>query len=366
MLPGLRRQFAQTGVTSVPDAPVRLLIGPVNSAGQAYEWAQAASERRDDVSAASMVFRGDDDVYGFRSHHVVPATALLANARWRHAQHRAVTDGFTHVLIESGRHLWEPDGDVVELVRVLQRRGIRVGMLWHGSDIRSPSEHRKREVDSPFVETEDTTQILERISERHHRIAEEVGVPLFVSTPDLLTDLPTATWLPLAVEPARWASASDVLARARPVVVHAPTRSALKGTTQIADAVQRLHDEGVIEYRELHGVPASTMPQVIANADVVLDQFLIGSYGVAACEALAAGRVVVGHVSPQVRAAVRDRTGKELPIVESSASGIESALRRIAAEREAFVDVAEQGPAFVQTVHDGRAATVALGAFLGS
>ncbi|MEK8143212.1 hypothetical protein NKH18_16655 [Streptomyces sp. M10(2022)] len=35
-------------------------------------------------------------------------------------------------------------------------------------------------------------------AERNRRIAEESGLPVFVTTPDLLVDLPTAIWTPLS------------------------------------------------------------------------------------------------------------------------------------------------------------------------
>ena len=114
------------------------------------------------------------------------------------------------------------------------------------------------------------------------------------------------------------------------------------------------------------GVPAAQMPDVYRRADIVLDQFRLGDYGVAACEALAAGRVVVGHVSPAVRDAVRARTGRELPVVESRGGDIERTLIDILADPDRARALAEEGAAFVREVHDGRKAADAMRGFLGS
>src|SRR5690606_17386866 len=119
----------------------------------------------------------------------------------------------------------------------------------------------------------------------------------------------------------------------RPVVVHAPSRAGLKGTQQIGAIARLLDAEGLIEYREVVGVPASSMPQLYATADIVLDQFLLGSYGVAACEALAAGRVVVGHLPEDVRRMTKERTGHDVPIVESRAGDLEGVLRSVISQR---------------------------------
>jgi len=192
-------------------------------------------------------------------------------------------------------------------------------------------------------------------------------VPSFVSTPDLLEFVPDATWLPVVVELDRWrAAAPDApLARRRPVVVHAPSNAGLKGSELIAPTLARLHEEGVVDYRPVSGVPSAEMPGIFGAADIVLDQFSLGIYGVATCEALAAGRVVVSHVGDGARAHIRRTTGLELPVVEARAHGLEATLREIVRERERFASVAADGPAFVEALHDGRRSAAALAPFLG-
>ena len=68
---------------------------------------------------------------------------------------------------------------------------------------------------------------------------------------------------------------------------------------------------GLVDYTPLRDVPWSEMPGVIASADIVLDQFALGGYGVAAVEAMASGRAVVGHVRTRGAGARAggDRTG---------------------------------------------------------
>lgn len=368
VLPRLVKQFRESGVTVVGDAPRRLFIGTVNSAGQGYAWARAA-ERLPGVAAANLEFRGDGDIFSFDADHVVSAAVPAKNVRWRRAERRAIHERFTHVLIESARHPYEPDGAVLDLVDDLHASGIRAALLWHGSDIRIPSEHARREPDSPFRSGQyPDTDVLETITRRNHEIARRAGVPVFVSTPDLLLDLPDARWLPVVIVPERWSeAASDRRPAAGPLtVVHAPSRAGLKGSALIADTVARLHAEGIIDYREVRDVPASRMPTLYGRADVVLDQFSLGIYGVAACEAMAAGCAVVSHVSEQVRSEVRARTGLALPIVESSAAHLDSVLRELASDASRRQRIAEEGVRFVREVHDGRRSAHALEGFLAT
>jgi glycosyltransferase involved in cell wall biosynthesis len=115
-----------------------------------------------------------------------------------------------------------------------------------------------------------------------------------------------------------------------------------------------MHDSGVIEYRRVNGVPSVQMPEVYRSADIVLDQFRLGSYGVAACEAMAAGRVVVGHVTDENRSRVKKSTGQSLPIVESTAADLESVLLDIIHDAEGSRAIARAGAAYVAEVHGGR------------
>ncbi|MCD2444068.1 hypothetical protein LQ757_17430 [Agromyces sp. SYSU K20354] len=367
LLPGRRRAIAQGGTTRVERAATRLFIGPVNSAGQGYAWARAA-ERLPGVAAADFMYRNPGDVFAFPADHAVPTPFFISSAPWQRAQRRAVAKRFTHVIVESGRHLFGSDGRVLDQVEFLRRAGVRVALLWHGSDIRLPSRHAASDPDSPFLHDRyPETDRLEEIAQRNRALIAESGLPVFVSTPDLLEHVPGASWLPVVVDVDGWADAATepALERRRPVVVHAPSNAGLKGSDLIADTVRRLEAEGIIEYREVRGVAAEQMPAVYGTADIVLDQFALGIYGVAACEALAAGRVVVSHVAEFTRETVRERTELELPIVEARADGLEVVLRDVVAERERYRAVAATGPAFVRAVHDGRRSAQALGAFLG-
>lgn len=368
VLPGRRRSIAHGGTTRVGRASTRLFVGPVNSAGQGYAWARAA-ERLPDVAAADFMYRNPGDVFAFPADHAVPTPFFISSAPWQRAQRRAVAARFTHVIIESGRHLFGSDGEVLDQIEFLRRSGLHVALLWHGSDIRLPSRHAASHPDSPFREGRyPETQRLEEIAQRNRTLIDESGLPVFVSTPDLLEYVPGATWLPVVVDVDRWADAATepALERPRPIVVHAPSNAGLKGSDLIADTVRRLDAEGIIEYREARGVAAQQMPEVYGTADIVLDQFSLGIYGVATCEALAAGRVVVSQVAEFTRETVFERTALALPIAQARADRLESTLRSVVADRERYRELASKGPAFVRAVHDGRRSAEALAAFLGA
>lgn len=347
------------------EAPVRLLIAPANFAGQGYLWARAA-ERIPGVDAVSMAYvagRG----YGFIVDQRVPASVYLLSRRWAKNQRATVLRDATHVIIEAGRHVL---GDVygtrvIDEIRALQAAGVKVALLSHGSDSRSGERHRAEVEDSPYGDPAwEIAPVLERESAAHRELMRTAGVPVFVSTPGLQSDVPAATWLPVVVDPRRWETSAEPMTADVPLVVHAPSSAVVKGTHLIEPIITALVDEGLIRYERLEGIPSADMPAAFARADIVLDQFRLGDYGVAACEALAAGRLVIGNVTPTVRDRVRVATGEKLPIVQADVRTLEAVLRQAVARPAEARAIAAQGPAFVAAVHDGARSADVLRTFL--
>lgn len=192
----------------------------------------------------------------------------------------------------------------------------------------------------------------------------DTDLPVFVSTPGLL-DVPRARWLPVVVDPAQWRSSRLPLTSGTPVVAYVPSNSPMKGDASIDVQLSALEAEGLIRYHRLERVPSADMPDVYRSADIVLDQFRLGDYGVAACEAMAAGRIVVGHVHDDVRRRVHEVTGRHLPVVEARFDGVGAKIREILHDPVRWRESAADGVSFVDQVHDGRVSAAQLADFLG-
>lgn len=337
------------------DRLVRVMIAPANYAGQGYRWARAL-ERHPDVAAVNMVIDSINP-FGYAADDPVPGRIAAHSRRWQRGQFDAITQRFTHMLVEAEmRPLGSAYGkDLFAQIEAIRAGGVQIGMICHGSDVRLPSRHAALEEWSPF---QDDSWVpvaeLEKVVQGNLDLLARVAAPTFVSTPGLLLDVPDSHLLPVVIDPGAWRQASAVLERERPVVVHIPSNPLVKGTAEILPVVERLDAQGLIEFRSVSGVRHEEMAALYGTADIVLDQFRLGDYGVAACEAMAAGRLVVSHVSEQVRGVVAETSGLSLPIVEADLDGLESVLRDIVARRRRYADIAASGPAFVSAVHDGR------------
>lgn len=378
------REFASEPEFSAGDA--RLIIGPLNTAGQADQWASAARRHLPGVSALSLwAERGSPTPpLGYPADIQLRRTVQLRGQRpW---QGRLLSA--THVIAESGFPLLGDVrfGDVRQDLSTLGAAGVRTALVFHGSELRDLHRHAALYPDSPFAQEWDErfTRMQERV-ERNRQIVEEFDGPVLVTTPDMLDFVPGAIWLPLVVDVDRWTDASagaPVLQRSRPVVLHAPTNPVLKGTAAVEEVLLQMQDEGTVEYRRLQGVPHEQMAAFVADADIVVDQVVLGNAGVLATEAMAAGRLVITHLSDAVRQRCRDadaqhdtdvdsadaeqaqRGGSDIPVLDATPSTLRSVLESVLADRDAASTLAAQGPKWVARHHDGRRTARVLETFL--
>lgn len=334
--------------------PIRLFIGPVNYAGQGYRWARAI-EASGRVSARNFV-HDENNVLRYPADYTVPWRTAEHSRAWQESMMSELAQHYTHVLIEAcfpilgGRY----KGDMRRQIARFREAGLEVAVVGHGTDLRLPSRHVQTEPWSMFHSDDWVApELVEKVVAANLRLISDIEAPVFASTAGLLLDVPDAHYLGVIIEPERWRCEEPPLQRDRPRVVHAPTNQLVKGTDRIAPIARRLHDEGLIEYVEIDKIPNEQMPRVFAEADIVLDQFRIGDYGVGACETMASGRLVLAHVSDQVRAEVDRHAGMPLPIVETTIDSVEEMLRDIVSRQDHYRELAGRGPEFVRRLHDG-------------
>jgi hypothetical protein len=358
------RPAAGTFPTSqFPDARVRLLIAPVNYSGQGREWARAVEQRDPTIAARNMAIEVAGG-FSFQSDLLVPVAVYNNDRGWQRRQFESVASHATHLLVEAeeppfGRLMHR---DTVSQAMALRARGVSTAFMAHGTDIRLPSRHRELTKWSLYHDRTVYSPRLETLARRNLEIIRRVGGPVFVSTPDLLADVDEgAQWCPVVVDLTRWRSPDEAPEHSDALrVVHAPSVANHKGTPLIASTLERLHAEGIIQYQVVAGIPSAQMPPVYHQADVLLDQFRAGSYGVAACEAMAAGCAVVGHVVEGVREVVQEIADQSLPIVEATPDTIERVIRDLAGDRGRLARVKRDSLTFAGKVHDGRLSATVL------
>ena len=82
-----------------------------------------------------------------------------------------------------------------------------------------------------------------------------------------------------------------------PLVVHAPSKRNVKGTQYVLDAMDELQKRNVpFRFQLVENTSNERVQEVLAGADVVVDQLLLGICGMPGLEAMALGKPVVTYL----------------------------------------------------------------------
>jgi hypothetical protein len=290
-------------------------------------------------------------------------STALGSRRLQLEQLTRVLDRYTHLLADAFRPVlgYLNGTDVSGDLPALAQARIKVALLAHGSEVRNPARHLERNPHSLYRDAPDGLfEALTKTSARNRRIAADCGLPLFVTTPDLMHDLPMATWAPLVVDLEAWHCDQPVMERQRPIVLHAPSKRWTKGTERILPTLHSLHERGAIDFRLAEGLNRKEMHAQVLDADIIVDQFAIGCYGTFACEGMAAGKPVVAYWDQ----AAGDLAGIRPPLVNATPETLGEAMAELLDDRGATARIGAESLDYVRTHHDGRLTAQALDAFL--
>jgi glycosyltransferase involved in cell wall biosynthesis len=136
--------------------------------------------------------------------------------------------------------------------------------------------------------------------------------------------------------------------RDRPLVVHAPSSRARKGTEHVVAACRELGlDLDVVE-----GLPHTEARRRYERADIVVDQLNAGWYGLFAIEAMALGKPVVTFLHDEAARRTEEAFGVAVPIVSATKETLAERLRPLVASPEERRRLGAAGRAYVERVHD--------------
>jgi glycosyltransferase involved in cell wall biosynthesis len=136
--------------------------------------------------------------------------------------------------------------------------------------------------------------------------------------------------------------------RDRPLVVHAPSSRARKGTEHIVAACAELN----VDLEIVEGLDHREAFERYRRADVIVDQLNAGWYGVFAIEAMALGKPVVTFLHDEAVQRTEEAYGVKVPIVNATKETLAAALRPVAESPEERRRVGAASRAYVEQVHD--------------
>lgn len=132
------------------------------------------------------------------------------------------------------------------------------------------------------------------------------------------------------------------------LIVHAPTSPAIKGTHYILKAIESLKDDYDFDFRLVKGLSHEEAMQIYQDADLIIDQLHIGSYGLFAVEAMAMGKPVICWISDFMK----DHYPSNLPIIIANPDTIKDTIEYTLKNIDMLPGIGEKSRLYVETNHD--------------
>ena len=319
---------------------MRILHAPNNIANQAWATAQGLRALGHEVE----VWHYGSNPYDFPADRVfeIENKPERTFAAFREALDRE----FDVYHFHFARSLVSPVGGLPWFwdLPVLRALGKRIVFTFHGSDVRKKSVHMEEDPWS-YYRFSDVESNDERI-DKALAVIRTYAQALIVASPINRAFVPEAEYVPKAIELSKFAFAGP-RRDTRPLVVHVPSKRATKGTDLIVRGVEELQRGGAeFDFRLIENVPHEGLQRIYADADIVVDNLLLGDAEVSSIEAMALGKAVVTRVREEVHLAHPD-----LPAVSADPDSFVATIAPLLKDPAERRRLGELGRAYVERTH---------------
>jgi glycosyltransferase involved in cell wall biosynthesis len=132
-------------------------------------------------------------------------------------------------------------------------------------------------------------------------------------------------------------------------IIHAPTDRDIKGTKYLLAAVERLKAAGYpVEVSLLEGLPHEQVHVLSEQADIAVDQLMLGAHGMFAVEMMARGLPVICRI----REDLRRFYPPDFPLITADPGSIYDVLESLITQPERWADLGRWGIEYVRREHE--------------
>jgi glycosyltransferase involved in cell wall biosynthesis len=135
----------------------------------------------------------------------------------------------------------------------------------------------------------------------------------------------------------------------RPIIVHSPSALYAKGSNIILPMIERLQKSYDFEFIMIHKKPRAEVLEIIQKADIFIDQIILGTYAMAAMEAMAYGKPTLCYIMPEV---FKNGLVADIPVVNVNPDTIEEKLIELILNPQMRNEIGKKSRAYVLKHHD--------------
>ncbi|PKM96496.1 MAG: transferase [Firmicutes bacterium HGW-Firmicutes-1] len=235
------------------------------------------------------------------------------------------------------------DGSDLPLLKELNKK---VVMHHWGSDVRIYSQAVKL---SPFVNVKCLKE--DAIKRRLEQLAKYIDTcivsdyELYEYVKDYYSNL---VIIPQAIDLNEFNQIEEPSKNKKITIVHAPTSPEIKGTIHILQAIEMLQSKYDFDFKLIQGISYEEAKKTYVNADIIIDQILIGSYGLCSIENMSFGKPVVCYISDFMQ----EKYPRELPIISANPTNIKEKIEFLLNNRDCLSDIGMKSRKYAKKHHD--------------
>jgi len=326
---------------------VRILHGVTGAASQPYTISRAQRRlgfQADCLMVGPNPFRYPSDI-NFSIDSVDSHFAFLEHA----ISHYDVFHFYYRSLIRTGpvARVFPSGADLI----ALRAAGKTVIMHYRGSEVR---ERTKFDELSPYSYSSDLPGIFEKWPreevQNFRDLVKATADVILCPDPEVQAYVPEATVVKRAIDLDQFLRVGPKFNQGKPLIVHAPSRPIVKGTSFIESALAELSTDGLaFDYKRIENMPHHEALKHYSEATFGIDQLRIGWFGVFSLELMALGKPTLAYI----RDDLHSKIDGIFPVVQANPVTIRSVVERcLGMAHSELTDLGEQSRAYVERHHD--------------
>jgi glycosyltransferase involved in cell wall biosynthesis len=137
-----------------------------------------------------------------------------------------------------------------------------------------------------------------------------------------------------------------------PLVVHAPSKRNIKGTSHVLRTIELLKKQGYkFDFKLIEGMEHEKALQLLGEADIILDEFILSGYEMLSLEGMALGKPVVTFLLENTHR----KYPNSLPIVNANIDNLPQKLAMLIKDGNLRYRLGVEGRKYVETYHSEEA-----------
>lgn len=328
---------------------MKIAMAPVNIAGQPITLVNELRAQGVDIHLVQYTGRQKNHKFGYQSDKIINYNVLT-----RGTTQLQVLEDLLDLPVDIF-HFWLRSllfGGVYSNftgldIPIIKSFGRRIVYRFTGEDLRFKSTHIAKNPHNAY-QYGYKTGIDEYKQRKYIDFISQYVDQFLVGDPELQEYFPAAKIIPRVIDVKQW----DFIGACNkdcPIIVHAPSNPAVKGTAFVRKAISALQSAGFqFRYYEILNMNHALAKQLYQRADIVIDQLHIGWYGVLSLEALALGKTVVTYI----REDLYENFEKPIPIINANPFTLQEKLKIVLKDFELRQELSLRARTYVEDVHD--------------